>query len=328
MPNLDRLLSRADLRLPINVLLKQAAYVYGLSEIEHFELLRDGYEELNIKITTIKKDVYVVKIFSRGKIPENIHDYVKGLIEFSKAGIPVPKLLKANDTYLWETEGNHGMTYLCFMEFCEGKNFIKIKPSNKDLKTLTKYLAKIHDLHFQVKKNYDSWGAANLITEFERKKMYLEIRDLQSIQKTVDEFKEIDFSNFRWGIIHGALERANVLKNAQGGFCILDLGCLDYNALVIDLAIFMAHFCFGLKSVHETRNKCELIIKEYWKYHQMSQLELKSLPCLIRAVYAMFIINPLYLITALNDTSPQTRAWLKFGRDGLVRFANYEEFLI
>src|SRR6266516_3741018 len=295
LPNIASLLSRVDLSTSIQILLRKVAFEYGLSNILQFELIGDGYEELNIRAVS-SKGTYIIKIFSRDKTYDTIRDYVNALVEFSKAGIPVPNLLEANGDYLWKTAGTNGTTYLCVMEFFNGKNFVGVKPSQEDLRELTKYLAKIHALRFQIKRNYESWGTNNLVKEFEYKKPYLAPEDLRLIQPIVDQFREIDFNSFRRGIIHGDLQKQHVLKNAQGALCILDLGCVDFNAVIIDLAIFIAHFCFDVESTHEVRDAYRLIVDEYIKYYELNQSELRSLPLLIKATYAMYLMTPRYLL--------------------------------
>ncbi len=204
------------------------------------------------------------------------------------------------------------------MEFFDGKNFEKIRPSQTDLKTITKYLAKIHLLRFKINRNYDPWGTVNLIKEFLDKKGCLTHQDLRLIEPIVNDFRRINFNKFRKCIIHGDIQRKHILKDKKGNYCILDFGFMDFNAAVIDLAIFIALFCFDVNSsVKDNRKVYSTVVKEYTKTNTLNRDEISSLPLLVRATYAIYTIGSSYLFFPKNDKSVQTKKWLAFGRKGL-----------
>lgn len=313
----ETLLSRVYLDISLDRLLRQVAIEYGLKKLISYEPIGVGYEELNIKIV-VEKGIYVVKIFSKGKNPDVIQDYIKGLVEFYHAGIPVPKLLRRKDEYLFRFSGRKGSTYLCVMEYFNGQSFLEREPTENDLINLTKYIAKIHSLNFKINSNnYDSWGTSNLLAEYDKKKYCLRADDLQIIQPVVIEFQNIDFSNFRQSVIHGDLQRNNIMKSSKGDYCILDLGSLNFAPSAIDLAIFLAVFCFDPYSVVENKRRYKLVVNEYTMRMPLSPLELLHLPTLIKATYAIYFISSNYALQVNNDDSSQTVKWLDYSRRGL-----------
>ena len=231
---MEEFLARVDLPCSLEDFVEHIASDYVLGTVLKWEPIKEGFEELNIKTKTTK-GTYVIKIFSRQKTFRNIKDNIKGLVALRKGGIPVTKLLKANNNFLYTTKGKKGNTYACVMDFFDGRNFENTRPGDSDIKTITNYLAKIHNLRFKVNRNYDSWGTANLVKEFLDKKEYLKPEDLKLIETIVREFRKIDFSKFRKCVIHGDIQRKHILKNRQGDYCVLDLGVMDFNAAIMTI---------------------------------------------------------------------------------------------
>lgn len=317
-----KLLSRVNLPIPITKLLGELATTYKLGPIKNFEYIQIGYEDLNIKLET-GRGKYVVKIFSKEHRLPFIKDYIRFLLLFAESGIPAPRLLRSNKEFLYSRTNQTGSTYLCVMNLFEGKSFNEIPSTPKDLLTITSYLAKIHQLNFKVHKNYDSWGTTHLLEEFPKKKQYLGKNDLALIRPVIEKLQTVDFSEFRKCLIHGSLEKQNVLKNSQGKYCILDLGCLDFNAAVIDLAIFLAAFCLNpALSLDQNRLIYNLVISGYLRTNSLSTLEMDTLPLLIKAAYASYLLAPNYLRVKKHYSSLQTRNFLSLGRNGLRIFKN------
>ncbi len=314
---MEDFLSRVDIPSTIQDFIEEIASVYGLGNVIKWEPIKEGYEELNIKTIT-KKGVYVIKIFSKDKTYRNIKDNIKGLVEFSKVGIPVTKLLKANGSFLYKIKGKKGYTYACVMEFFDGKSFEKVKSTTADIKAITNYLAKIHHLSFKINRNYDSWGTVNLVKEFIDKKKYLTQQDLRLIEPIVNGFRRVDFSKFRKCVIHGDIQRTHILKDKKGNYCVLDLGVMDFNSAVIDLAIFIGLFCFDMdSSIRSNRGVYDMVVKEYTKTNSLNKNEIRFLPLLVKATYAIYTVQSSYRLFDKNDNSKQTKKWLVFGRKGL-----------
>ena len=297
------ILARTELQMPLESALERVSEAYRIGNILHYRIIQMGYEDANIILETIKGK-YVLKIFSKIKILRKINDNVKGLVEFRKAGVPTPKLLKSKGKYLLKI----GKSYLCLMEFFEGKSFEGRNVSEKELKNIVRFIAKIHGLKFKVKHNYDSWGVVNLIKEYKEKKRFLKAEDRKLIEPAVREFGKINFSKLRKSIIHGDLQRHHFLRNSNGKLCIIDLGCMDYNASVLDLAIFLALF-FPVNSAEKCRKMYDFVLGKYNSIRKLTKEEAKSIPILIRATYAV------YLIAANYNKSPY---WIEFARKGLL----------
>ena len=306
---------RVQLKTSLENIVQKILEIYELGSLINCRRFKKGYEELNLKLTT-SKGIYVVKIFSKTRSSAKVTDYIDGLLEFSKAGVPVPKLRIGNKKYLNSIYGS----FVCVTDFFDGLSFSDRKPTSIDIVNVTKFLVKIHKLSFKIKPNYDFWGTVNLLTEYKIKGKFLNNSDLELIQPIIKKFSLIDFSKFKKSIIHGDLQKQHVLKNNKGNYCILDLGCMDHNAVVIDLAVFLAQFCLDIKN-SATKNSyiLEKVLNIYTKLNYLSSQEIANIPLLIKATFAVYLIESNYLIATGKDESSQTKKWLKLDRAALKK---------
>lgn len=105
------------------------------------------------------------------------------------------------------------------------------------------------------------------------------------IEPVIAEYTRIPLSSFRHSVIHGSMEKENVLKNSLGALCLLDLGCMDYNASILGIATFIANFTVYLDAAKRKRI-IELTLNTYHQTLPLSLEERAALPALIRAQYA------------------------------------------
>jgi Ser/Thr protein kinase RdoA (MazF antagonist) len=308
--------SRISIEIPLDQLLVKVSNHFSLGKIVDFSIERTGYEELNVRIRT-SKGVFLVKIFSKLKSKSTINDYIMGMLEFRKAGIPIPKLLSSASGYLYKLEERKNTTYLCVMNYFTGKTFKHLAVAKNDVKRLTKYLTQIHALSFDIGMNYDSWGTAHLMDEYNSKSAHLSKEYVYLIEPVISEYKDINFDRFSKSIIHGDLQRTNVLRNQWQSYCILDLGVMNFSYSIIDLSIFIAHFCFDYISQKPFFNLSlyNQTIETYSLYRNLSEAELAAIPILIQATYAIYLVAANYSLENSNDY--QSIAWVEFGKSGL-----------
>ncbi|MBI1973237.1 phosphotransferase [Candidatus Micrarchaeota archaeon] len=312
------LVGRTNLDIPVTTLLERVTEHFGLGAIIRHEPILEGYEDLNIKLKT-DSGKYVVKAFSKEKRLENHQDYVRALVELPKAGVPVAKIIRAgDDSHILRISGSKGDTLTIVMEFFEGKSFDHSKPGVGDVRKLTCYIARFHNAKFSVSRNYDSWGAANLLEEFEKKKNYLSAGDLALVRPIVKEFRDADFSNSRLRkcVIHGDIQRKHVLKDNKGNYCILDLGCMDYSHAIFDIGVFLATFAFNAKSASGYEKTFRLVVAEYQKANKLNDEELNRIHLAAKACYCTYLLSSSYLL-ATGNRSQETLDWLEFARRGL-----------
>ncbi len=177
---MNRTLSRVDISSSIEDLLNQVIMTYSLGRVISYKFFDLGYEDLNIKLIT-NKGAYVIKVFSKFRHTRSIKDYIKGLIEFRKAGILTPRLKEHKEGYLLKVPGKNKESYLCVMEYFPGKSLKELGVTEKDLFSIAKIVGKINRLHFTVISDYDSWGVTNVVHEYSKNNKFLAPEDLTTI---------------------------------------------------------------------------------------------------------------------------------------------------
>ncbi len=317
----NALLSRVQLHMPLMQLANRIAETFRLGSVLSFELLPVGYEEVNALLTT-STGKYIVKIFSKDKSLKAIQSNVRALMAYSAGGIPVPKLFPfAHNSYLYKIP-EEADTYLVVMEYFDGKRFTDISPTVKDKRLIVDIMANIHELRFQTSTQYDAWLTINLQKEFAEKSTYLTDKQLQVIKPVVDRFSQIQFDEFQKTTTHLDLHRENVMKDAAGRYCILDLASTDLNYTVIDIATYFALFCTEFtQNARENIYMYRELLARYTKQRTLSPYESAQLMTLIQATFASNLLIPAYLIASGTDENPaQTLYYRSMGEQGLELF--------
>jgi len=227
---------------------------------------------------------------------------------------------------LLKIPGNQHASFACVFDYFEGKSFTKTQPTDKDIMSITTMLAKIHTTKNLTPHYYDTMGIVNLASEYKLKSNALSSEELTKISPVVSHLQRIPIATFPKTLIHGTPEKENVLKNANGDLCLLDLGCMDYNAAVIDIATFIANFALYVTE-EKRKHIVHLILDTYNPTRQITQAELTALPALIRAQYAAYIIAMTYHMRKNHDMTKQTQVWLDRGWDGLKSFTGIRKLI-
>ncbi len=312
-------LDRPDINGSLDNFLQHVSSVFQLGIIRKFLRFPLGYQELNIKLET-SKGVYVVKIFSKEKSLPRVKENIQGHLEFSKLGVPMPRLrVTKNHESVLITKGEHQEVYSCVMEYFEGKSFLNLPITKRDVMKITRFMASMHQSKFKPTHYYDTLGIVNFRHIYDQQAHVLPVQEKNEIKRTLAEFQQTNLAKFRQSVIHGTLERENVLRDAQGAYCILDLGCMDYNASIVDMATFLANFTIDMDG-KETIQVIKESLTEYQKIHGLTADERLALPLLIKTQYAILIIGMMHALKTEQDDSKQTKHWLEFGKHGLKKF--------
>ncbi len=133
-------------------------------------------------------------------------------------------------------------------------------------------------------------------------------RDL--VRGILDEFRgTAPLACVRRGVIHGDAHIHNVLVEGDRIVGLVDFGDLHYGAWVSELAVACAYLGF---SKTNPRAAMDGVIAGYQESNPLTDIEMKSLPVLIRTRLAVSVVNSAYLKTISSDpytTVSESGAW-------------------
>lgn len=318
--------SRVDTTLTLPQVLELATNAYNLGGVQKSALILTGYQDCNIDLETAQGR-FVVKIFSSEKTKQRITDVLAGYISCRTLGINVPILRKTADNHAYlEVPGVSHPLYLSVFEFFDGKPLTKTPATTEDIAAISGMIATVHKLQKPIPNYFDTMGIVRVAHEYKNKSDALSADEQAKIVPIINKFQRINLKTLPQSIIHGTPEKENILKSATGELCLLDLGCMDYNASVLDIATMIANFTLYVaeeKRVHIIRT----IIDAYNVIRPVTPAELAVLPALIRAQYAAYIIGMSFRMRREHDMTKQTQTWLDRGWDGFRAYAAVRKIL-
>lgn len=318
------LLSRIDILGTLEQLLARVATAYQLGSIQSYTIFDNGYQELNVLLITTTGR-FVIKIFSKEKTLQRIRDNIWGYLTLQKNGILTPTLQKTRiGEYIFSTEGKLRTTYLCVMNYFYGSYLHAEDARSNDISTLAQYMAAIHSHTKRIHRYHDTMGLVNLVSQYNKFKSYLPPDLFALVEPVVKKFSSLPLQRFRHSIIHGTFEPENILKNKHGDLCLLDLGCMDYNASIIDIATFFANFTIDL-SLDKRRKITNTFLQTYQSIRSLTSKELASLPSLVCSQYAVYIIRTNYYRVKLKDATQQTNRLFSMSKRGLQQCIDLDE---
>jgi Ser/Thr protein kinase RdoA (MazF antagonist) len=130
------------------------------------------------------------------------------------------------------------------------------------------------------------------------------------VRRILDEFRSAaPLAGARHGVIHGDAHTHNVLVEGDRITGLVDFGDLHYGAWVSELAVACAYLQFCETN---PRAAMDRVIGGYQESNPLTDIEMKSLPLLIRTRLAVSVTNSAYLKTNSSDpyiTVSETGAW-------------------
>lgn len=317
--DLNILIKRTNLNVPLNEFLKDLESKFvSIGKIDNYSPINEGYEDANIILNT-SKGKFVLKVFLNERNLENINSYVRILRECQNIEIPTTEIITDFNGGLGVFEKNNIKTYYIITKFFDGINFENTTPSLEDIKNITEYISKLNTFDFKVGQGYDSWGIKAFPEEYKRKRKKLTPEQDLLIKNIYSDYLELDMSKFSKAVIHGDMQRKHVIKNSKSEYCILDFGCMAYDYKVIELATYFAWFCLQEDTFKDKDLIHKEVLKIYNLTHKLTDMEIKSLPLLIKTSYAAYYMTTSVMINK-GDSSRETLDWHNKAKNMLTLF--------
>lgn len=325
MNDTPKLLTRTNLKYPFDRFLEKVQELFpSVGHIENTLAIAEGYEDANFILET-STGKFVLKIFLEERSLKNVESYTKILRECKNVEVPTTEVLMDFNDGLGFVENNNTKTYFIITKYFEGDNFQNIVPTLNDIKIVTVYLSKFNTLNFPVAEAYDSWGNKNFGKEYKLNKNKITSEQDALVKPIYEEFMNLDLHGFSKSVIHGDMQRKHVKKNANGKYCILDFGCMAFDPKVIDLSTFLAWFCLQEDTWKDVNKIYDEVLYEYDRIHYLSEMEIESLPILIKSSYAAYFLKTSVLINS-GDKSEETLDWHNRAKKMLELTRDWKKF--
>ena len=286
----------------IEFISKKICSDYKLGEFTSFELIEIGYEDFNY-ILKSSSSKYFVKIFNTDRDETTCIRLINILVKSIENGIPVPKLLKQNDKYIYEIKINDTLLRLFVMNYIDGKNFWELNRNlnELELEQVAKIAHKINSVDYSINETfYDEWTVTNLKEEYIKKKHCLTYKDNLKISRIVDEFDLIDFNKMKHVYIHGDIIKSNLILDKNNKIYIVDFSAFNYLPRIVEISALLLGLCLADDKT-STIEKMNLFLKYYNKYNVLYDNEIKELPLILKALASMYIIQTSYIKATLGD---------------------------
>lgn len=293
---------RIDNITDIEFISKKICEDYKLGDFINYQLIDIGYEDFNYILNT-NNNKYVVKIFNTDRDEITCERLIHILVKSMENGIPVPKIFKQNNEYIYEIKVKDTILKLFVMEFIDGKNFWELNQelNNQELKEVAKIASKINSIDYGINETfYDEWTVTNLKEEYIKKKHCLSSKDNTIISKIVDEFNLIDFEQMKHSYIHGDIIKANLILNKNKKIYIIDFSAFNYLPRIIEISAILLGLCLT-NDKNSTIEKINLFLNYYNNYNPLYDNEIKALPLILKALASMYIIQTSYIKSTSGD---------------------------
>jgi len=307
--------------------INQISDAYNLGNIGSIKGIEEGYEDVNIELRT-DRGHYVLKFLANlltkeVRSREEAEYYVYIIDQFAKRNIPVPHLYitkEGKKLYELSIGKDNKILRVIVMEFFEGKHFLEIMPTLKDMQNISLILGDLHSLDFPLKENVydDPWQPQFLHKYFKTYSKIFPLKERQILEEIVKEVRSLKLDKYNKTPTHGDIMRNNIMKNADGEYCLLDFGVVAKNYWIIDFALFLAGFCLDPKlNIDINRKINKKVVASYVK-HRSINIDFKDdLHLLTKASYGGFYLASMIEKKIEKKVSAENKYWINLGRKGI-----------
>lgn len=208
---------------------------------------------------------------------------------------------------------------LLVMEYIDGKNFFTLNqlPSHEELKIIGHETARLNLIDYRPDFIYDKWTIINFEKEYIDNKQFLNEGQKALIENIYLEFKKIDFSQLKYGFVHGDIIETNILRDRNNKLWFIDFSVSNYMHRIIDLAVIICDLCLGIDNIETSIRRANIFLKEYEKVYILSDYEKNSLKTFLKCHQAITILQTTKEKELYNNLSEENMKFLDKATKGL-----------
>lgn len=296
---------------------------YDIGRCISYEIVKMGYEDLNIVIKT-NKGKYFAKFFASFRDKKECDRYVDIMLKVLSAGVSHPKLYKSSQGYLHKIKIGKSVLRLCLMEYMKGKTFYELgmDPTIEESKFLANQAAIINQMSIKPEFLYDQWAIVNFCKEHKEKGKYLNNEDKRLLNPLYNKFSNYDIGKLPHCFVHGDILRTNVIKTDEEKLYIIDFAVSNYYPRIIELSVLYCFF-MDINDFKKTKQMFGVVIDEYQKNIKLTSDEKNEFPFFLKLAHAMHILQANYQKVVEKNNSAENKYWLELGRKGLLHSEVY-----
>jgi len=296
----------------------KVAQDFGLGKYLKYKVIEEGYEDLNVVVTT-NKGKYFVKMLATFRDNEGCKRYVDIMLTSLEAGVSHPRLLQSPKGYLYKNNFDWTEIRLVVMKYIDGKSLYESreKVSLEDARFLVHKAALINQIDLKVPFVYDSWAIVNFVKEWKENKKVFPEDDNILIDPVFNSFSKLEIKSLPTAFVHGDIIKTNVMRDKNGKLYILDFSVANNYPRIQELAVLLCNLLYSDKNPSDFMDYYELALDEYKKRIELTKLEVGSLPLYLKAAHAMHIIGAGREKYKKGNESEENEYWLDQGRKGL-----------
>lgn len=314
---------------------------WDIGDLVSYKQAKKGVVNFNYILKTTRGK-YILRKVGSMKTLEQIKFELKYLDYFKNAKfsyeIPYPIKTKSNELYFLE-----GKTIFWLYKYIEGKNVKRFDKA--ELKQVAKMMAEYHSIveksDLDNKSSYSDFAREEILKEIDEikceimKKSSIDKKDkvfLEESEKLIPLFKKLnaeEYSKLPKYCLHRDINTENVLWKGGNLAGVIDFENVSEikDTLAKDVAVMLQYSCRDKKDTYKIDlNLAKFFIKEYRKYHSLSDKEIGFIPDIITAGAIEDFCYSYWLL--VNDPKRVKGHWMKvYSKSAQWHFANKELIL-
>ncbi|EKD64830.1 MAG: hypothetical protein ACD_50C00290G0007 [uncultured bacterium] len=308
----------------LNKIIEDVAIKYKLGDIQQTKYLNEGYEDYNIKINATEGN-FVLKLFANNQLGDYTKtrrgsDVVERLVEIllaaEKYNLNTPRIRKdKNHEIIYRNYEMVGIVY----NWIDGITFYDLDtaPTLSELEIIIEQAAKINKINIQPVYYHDIWAVTHIHALYNKVQSFLSQEDSDLVQKILLRFDNIPLDQLPKSLVHGDFTKGNVIKTSSGKPYIIDFSVSNWTARIIELGLIISNLMYDSRKKTKLEKRVEIATKLYLKHNSLTNQEKKYLYDIALSNTAMEFLGSRWRQEFLDDTSEETKYWLKLGREGM-----------
>jgi len=314
---------RIDYSGELNKISEMICKDYNIGTFVSNDIITTGYEDFNFILET-STGKYVVKILAKQRTDSFAKRYMETIIKAIEIGVNHPHIFKSTQGFLHILNIDSLKLRVMVLEYINGIDFYNLNylPDQFELKIIAGQIALIHQIDIKPEYVYDTWATVNFGKEFEKKKHCLRKEDYQLLEPLYKEFIKLEIDKLPHCYVHGDIISTNVIKDVSNKLWIIDFAVSNYYPRIVDIAVTTCNLCFDENSKQNSDARSSILLNEYQKNIELTEIEKKVLPLFIKIAHAMHVLIGSYEKVENKNGSDENEYFILQGRKGLLQANN------